>query len=361
MPAGIAEVAAKAGVSVATASRAINGRSGVSPATRARVLAAAAELRYVANNSARGLVTASTGTIGWVMHRFRPQVEIYPFYEAIMHGMDLELSHHGYHLMVTTMADEHVKDAASLGLVSQNRVDGLVLVGPGIPARFILQFRPLELPVLLIDNMIDAVPVDTVRNDDVQGGRIATEHLIGHGHQAIAALLGPDAWPSSALRGAGYRQAALAAGIEPVLFHGEETTPESGDSLLRQALAARPELTAIFTANDAMAFGAMRAIHSLGRSVPRDIAVIGFDDVTAAAFCHPELTTIRVFKRELGRLAALRMLDLVEQPESPPVQTLLATELIVRRSCGCHPATDTAAEPWQALTEERRPEPLENH
>lgn len=361
MPAGIAEVASKSGVSVATASRAINGRNGVSPDTRARVLAAAAELRYVANNAARGLVTARTGTFGWVVHRFPPQAEVYPFYEAIMHGMDLELSHHGYHLMVTTAANEHFKDAGTLGLVAQNRVDGLVLVGPGIPARFILQFRPLGLPVLLIDNTIDAVPVDTVRNDDVQGGRIATEHLIGHGHRVIAALLGPESWPSSALRGAGYRQAALAAGVEPLLFHGEETTPESGDALLRQALATRPDLTAVFTANDAMAFGAMRAIHSLGRSVPRDIAVIGFDDVTAAAFCHPELTTIRVFKRELGRLAALRMLDLVEQPESPPVQTLLATELIVRRSCGCQPATGKVGDPLLELSEERRPEPLENH
>lgn len=347
MAARIAQVAAKAGVSLATASRAVNGKLGVKPATRERVLAAAAELRYAANGAARGLVTTRTGTVGFVFNRFRPPEEVYSFYGVIMHGVEAELSRHGYHLLVATVTDDHLKDAAALGMVAEQRVDGVVLIGPDISARFVLQLKHLGLPVLLVDNAIEAVPVDSVRNDDRQGGRIATEHLIGHGHREVAALLGPESWPSSAHRGAGYREAIAAAGLTPHTFHGPETTAASGAALARDALAVRPGLSALFTANDAMAFGAIRAIGSRGRRVPEDVAVLGFDDVAAAAFCHPPLSTVRVFKEEMGRLAARRMLAMVAEPGAPPVQTLLATELVVRDSCGCgrSPAPTPAASP----------------
>jgi LacI family transcriptional regulator len=344
VPATISDVATSAGVSVATASRALNGKVGVKPETRERVLAAAQALRYAANGAARGLVTARTGTIGYLQHRSRPAEDVYPFYWVIMHELEAELGRHGYHLLVATVTDERLKDAASLGLVSENRVDAVVLTGPDFPARFILQLKHLGVPVLLVDHALDAVPTDSVRNDDRQGGRLATEHLIGHGHRRVAALLGPESWPSSVERGAGYREAVTAAGLEPHLFRGPDTTPESGEALTRQALAARPDLTAIFTANDAMAFGAMRALAGLGRRVPEEVAIVGFDDVAAAAYCHPPLSTVRVFKREMGRLAARRVLELVGEA-GPPVQILLSTELVTRRSCGCEPTAAPASLP----------------
>jgi LacI family transcriptional regulator len=334
----IAEVAHKAGVSLATASRAMNGQRGVKPETRERVLAAAQALRYAANGAARGLVTARTGTVGYLVHRRRPPEDVYPFYSVIMHGMEAELSRHGHHLLITTVTDDQLADATALALIAENRVDGVVLIGPDFPARFILQLKHLRLPVLLIDNTLAAVPIDSVRNDDRQGGRIATEHLIGHGRRVIAALLGPADWPSSAHRGAGYREALAAAGLEPHPFHGPDTTPETGEALAREAFAARPDLAAIFTANDAMAFGALRALATLGRRVPDDVAVVGFDDVAAAAFCHPPLSTVQVFKRDLGKLAARRVLELITEPGSPATETLLATALVVRGSCGCAPA-----------------------
>jgi LacI family transcriptional regulator len=333
----IADVATKAGVSAATASRALNGKLGVREDTRERVLAAAADLRYAANGAARGLVTTRTGTIGYLARRGRPPLDTDPWSWAITHGMEAELSRHGYHLLVASVTDDQLKDAAALGLVAENRVDGIVLLGPDIPPRFILQLKQLGLPVLLVDNTLDAVAIDAIRNDDRAGGRLATEHLLGHGHRTVAALLGPESWPSSAERGQGYREAVRAAGLEPHVFRGSHTTPETGVALLREALAALPGLTAVFTANDAMAFGAMRAATDLGRRVPDELAIVGYDDVPAAAYCHPPLSTVRTFSREMGRLAANRMLDMVGETATPPVQI----QLVVRRSCGCDPATET--------------------
>lgn len=342
MAATIADVATKAGVSPATASRALNGKLGVREDTRKRVLAAAAELRYAANGAARGLVTTRTGTIGYLARRGRPPLDADPWSWAITHGMEAELSRHGHHLLVASVTDDQLKDAAALGLVAENRVDGVVLLGPDIPARFILQLKHLGLPVLLVDNTLEATAIDSVRNDDRAGGRAAAQHLLGHGHQAVVALLGPESWSSSAQRGQGYREALHAAGLEPNLFHGSHTTPETGDALMREALAAMPGLTAVFTANDAMAFGAMRAAADLGRRVPEEIAVIGFDDVPAASYCHPPLTTVRTFSREMGRLAANRLLDMIGGNATPPVQIHVATELVVRRSCGCDPTNAPA-------------------
>jgi LacI family transcriptional regulator len=335
MRVGITEVATKAGVSPATASRALNGKRGVDPATRARVLDAAADLRYSASAAGRGLVTARTATIGYLVHHRRTPEEIYPFYGVIMHALEAELSRNGHHLMITTVADEQLEDAAALPMLAENRVDGVVLIGPDFPDQFLVQLQHLGRPMLLVDNTLDAVPIDTIRIDDRQGGRLATEHLIDHGHRQIAALLGPAEWPSSADRGEGYRRAMTAAGLTYHVFHGPETTAVAGGTLLREALAREPTLSAIFTANDAMAFGVLSAASAMGLRVPEDLAVIGFDDVSTAAYVQPPLTTVRVFKRDLGRLAARRMLELVAEPDAPPVQTTVAVELVVRRSCGC--------------------------
>lgn len=342
MAATIADVATKAGVSAATASRALNGKLGVRDDTRERVLAAAAELRYAANGAARGLVTTRTGTIGYLARRGRPPLDADPWSWVITQGMEAELSRHGYHLLVASVTDDQLKDAAALGLVAENRVDGVVLLGPDIPARFILQFKQLGLPVLLVDNTLDAVEINSIRNDDRSGGRLATEHLLGHGHRSIAALLGPESWHSSAQRGLGYREAMVAAGLEPHVFRGSHTISETGDALLREAFTAVPGLTAVFTANDAMAFGALRAAAEIGRRVPEELAIVGFDDIPASGYCHPPLTTVRTFSREMGRLAANRVLDMIGESAAPPVQILLATELVVRRSCGCDPTTTPA-------------------
>jgi LacI family transcriptional regulator len=336
MPASLREVADRAGVSLATASRALNGRGGVKSETRQRVLEVAQELQFSFSMAARGLVTTRTETICYVVHQRHAPFDGDPFYPIIMHGVEAELRRHDYHLLLSTISDEQFKDVSTFKPVAEQRVDGVLLAGPDISPRFILALKQLEVPVLLIDNVLENGTIDAVYSDDIQGGRLATRHLLEHGHSKIVALLGPDAWASSAHRGQGYRETMIAAGLVPQIFHAEDTTMETGSNMMQQALLAVPDLTAIFAANDAMALGAMRVLTQQKRRVPKDVAVIGFDDTAYSALVDPPLSTVKIFKHEMGRAAARRMLTmLTEEDGGPAMQTVLATELVLRRSCGC--------------------------
>ncbi|QBD77115.1 LacI family transcriptional regulator [Ktedonosporobacter rubrisoli] len=335
MDANLAEIAQKAGVSLATASRALNGKGGVKAETRERVLAVAQELRYTVSMAARSLATARTETICYVVHQRHVPLDIDPFYSIIMHGIEAELSRQGYHLLLTTISDEQFKADGMFKPVAERRVDGVILAGPDIAPSFILALKQAEVPLVLVDNTLTAATVDAINSDDILGGKQATEHLIAHGHQTIVALLGPDDWASSSQRGRGYRRAMVAANLTPYLFHAHDTTFDTGKQLMSEALDAVPNLTAVFAANDAIALGAMRTLSQRGRHVPADIAIIGFDDTSLSALSTPALSTVKVFKHEIGRLAAHRMLDILSEESTPPVQMLVATELIPRTSCGC--------------------------
>ena len=339
MSGSLVDIAAKAGVSIASASRALNGKSGVKPETRDRILAVARELQYSASMTGRGLATSRTQTICYVMNQLYDPVEEDPFYPVITRGVEAELSSKGYHLLLTTARSEQLKSVANFKPVTEGRVDGVILVGPDISPRFIIELKHQGIPVLLIDNNLPTLPIDTVNNDNLQGGQLATTHLIEHGHSTIVALLGPQSWFSSMRRGQGYQLTMQQANLTPHIFYAESgTTIETGKELMCQALDALPNLTAVFAANDAMAVGAMRMLAQRKLRVPDDIAVIGFDDTLYSALSEPPLSTIRVFKRELGKLAANRILAMLEDIDNanrPEVQTLLATDLVPRRSCGC--------------------------
>ena len=331
-------IAAKAGVSIATASRALNGKGGVKEETRKRVLEIAQELQYSVSMVGRGLATSRTDTISYVINRKSESLNDDPFYPIIMRGLEAELYSHGYHLLLTTIDATRFKSVTEFRPVMEQRVDGVILAGPDIPPRLIIELEQRNVPTLLIDNDFPMHSIDTVNSDNVQGGRLATEHLLQHGHRSIVALMGPANWNSSAQRGQGYQDAMVAAHLPVHIFHMPDTTARTGALALRQALAKVPDVTAVFTANDAMALGVIRELQQQQRRVPEDVAVIGFDDVAMSELYEPPLTTIKVFKREIGRLAARQMLDMLDEqvnPERVAVRTLLATELIARRSCGC--------------------------
>ncbi|GCE22268.1 LacI family DNA-binding transcriptional regulator [Dictyobacter kobayashii] len=343
MSEGLEEIAAKAGVSIATASRALNGKGGVKEETRQRVLTVAQEMQYSVSMVGRGLATSRTETICFVVSSKSDSLNDDPFYPIIMRSLESELSNHGYHLLITTIDVTQSKSASEFRPVMERRVDGVILAGPDIPPRLIVDLQQRGIPVLLVDNDLAALSIDTVNSDNKQGGLKATEHLIQHGHSAIVSLLGPNSWYSSLMRGQGYREAMVAANLTPMVFHVDATTAKTGALAMRQALEAVPNLTAVFAANDAMAVGAMRELLQQGRRVPEDVAVIGFDDVAMSELYEPPLTTIRVYKREIGRQAARQMLDMLSEnssTERAPMQILLSTELMIRRSCGCKTITE---------------------
>jgi len=337
MPARIGDIARRLGVSTASVSRALNDRPGVSEDLRQRILAAAQELDFAPNMAARGLATQRTQTIGLVLGKKETPVDADPFYPLITQGAEACLAQQGYHLILTTVDGTQAASASAFKLVREQRVDGLILAGPDISPAFIIALRQSGLPCVLVDNCLQETPIDCVVSDDQAGAAAAVEHLVQHGHRQILCLSGPQEWASSRERSQGYRLAMQRAGLaeQARVLHAPGTTIDTGQALLRQALDEGLHPTAVFAINDSMAIGAMRAAQAAGLRVPEDLALIGFDDISWAELATPPLTTVHIYKEEMGSLAARRLLDLLGRSDSVPVRSIVGTRLVVRRSCGC--------------------------
>lgn len=331
----MAEIARRLGVSIATVSRVFNDQPGVSAELRQRVLEAGVQLNYAPHSGARGLATTRTHTVAFLtLHRSLPLDEDY-FYQRIMLGAQQELASRGYYLLVAVLEPEQASDLTNLRLLREHRVDGLILAGPEIPPRPVLALQSKHIPLVLVDNTLPHTAVDCVLSEDENGGYTATQHLIEHGHTRIAMLSGPEAWPSNQARLRGYRQAMLERSLQPLEVHDRETTLESGMRTMQAALEKTAEVSAVFAANDSMALGAIRAARTVGRETPRDLAVIGFDDLDWAEHADPPLSTVKVYKRRMGAVAARRLIELLQGEDDAPIRSSVSTSLIVRSSCGC--------------------------
>lgn len=332
------EMADRLGVSTATVSRAMNDKPGVSSETRERVLALAQELQYQPNLAARSLATSRTNTILFIVHRRQFSESEDPFYPFIMHGLEDSLKLDGYNVMLLTLDDEQLASGpAKLRVLQEKRADALVLAGPDISPKFILGASTLGLTTLLVDNKLRESSYTSVQPQNEEGAQASTNHLIeAHHHRDIALLRGPSGWASSDERAAGYLAAMSEANLEPIIVKAEDTTIETGREAAKRALEHHPEITAVVTANDAMAIGAMRAVLRMGRRIPQDLAVVGFDDISWASYADPPLTTVRIPTVEMGRLAGRLLLELMDGSVTVKTRVRVATQLVVRQSCGCN-------------------------
>ena len=337
----IRDLAQHVGVSVATVSRALNDKPGVSSEVRQKVLQVARELEYRPNLAARNLSTSRTHSVLFIVHRRQFPAAVDPFYPYIMHGLEERLSGEGYSVMLVTLNDEQMANGPSaLPALQERRSDAIVLAGPDISPSFILATANMGLPTLLVDNALKRTPFPSVQADNEGGCRAATAHLIEvHGHKKIALLRGPSKWESCEERAAGYLLAMEEAGLEPCVVQVEDTTLETGQQAIKRAIKDHPKISAVVASNDAMAIGTMRAARRLGLKIPTDLAVTGFDNITWAAYSDPPLTTVRVPTIEVGRLAARLLLERMGGALTVPSRTTIATELVVRNSCGCQDAS----------------------
>ncbi len=334
----IADIAQAIGVSPATVSRALNGKAGVSEAIRAQIVAEAGRLNFVANGAARSLATTRTENVAFAIYQPPLTTDHFfgPFYSRIMFGAEQELQEHDYHLLVTTLTDDHIAHPEQWSVARGSRADGVIVAGPLIPSRFIMGMQALGLPTVLVDNAAPAASVDAVLGDDRGGARKLAEHVLRHGHQRIVVIAGPKDWVTNSERCAGFAAALRAARVKPLaVLHAEATTHDTGYALTREALNQRP--TAILAINDAMAMGAIDAVHAAGLSVPGHVAVTGFDDIEPSRHLAVPLTTVHLPKQTLGRLAARLLLDRIERPDTPHQRVLVETAPVIRRSCGCPP------------------------
>ncbi|WP_376791284.1 LacI family DNA-binding transcriptional regulator [Thermoflexus sp.] len=320
-------IAQRAGVSVATVSRALSGRGRVDPATRERILRIAEELGYAPDMAARSLVLRRTENIGFLIHAIQ-SLSPHTFYGEILTAVERELRRHRYHLHFAMVEDETLPP-----LIKENRVDGLLLVGCDLSPTLIQSLKERGIPLVLVDNHLPGV--DSVFTDNIGGAFQATAHLIRLGHRRIAFVTETMDNLSFRERFEGYRQALEAHHLmfDPELVAEGERGFEGGFAAMNRLLE-RTRPTAVVAANDPTAASAMRAIRARGLQIPKDIAVVGFDDDPLAVHTDPPLTTMRVFRSKMAALAVARLLDLTKNPEQPALHIRIETQLVVRQSCG---------------------------
>lgn len=346
------DIADRLGVSVATVSRALNDKPGVGTETRQRVLKLAQEIQYRPNLAARSLATSRTQNVLFIVHRRRFSDAKDPFYPYIMQGLEETLTGEGYSVILVTLDDSQLNAGpTALRVFHEQRPSAIVMAGPDISSSFILDTVALGICTVLVDNALSDSSLPAVMQDNFEGCRMATNHLIEiHGHEHIALLSGPEWWISSEERTTGYVVEMEAAGLQPSIYLMDDTTIETGQEAARRALGAQPEITALVAINDAMAIGAMRAAQEMGLTVPEDLAIVGFDNTSWAAYTTPPLTTVSVPMKDMGRLAAQVLLDRINGTPTTVTRTTAAAELIIRGSCGCPQAKRTiTSEPTDVL------------
>ena len=325
----IREVAESAGVSYATVSHVINNTRVVSEETRERVLAAMTELNYRPNALARSLRQGKTNTIGLVL----PD-SANPFFAEISRSIEDEAFRKGYSVFLCNTELDTQRELFYVDVLSKKQVDGIIFVAAGDQADSLDFLLRQGMSVVMIDRDLPQVEVDAVLTDHQLGGLLATRHLIELGHKRIACIAGPSSITPSAERITGYRRALEEANLpcdETLILRGDYHA-QSGMEITHSILKMDPRPTAIFTLNDLMALGALRAAAEAGCSIPKDLAVVGYDDLELARFTNPPLTTIAQPKKEIGTQAVSLLVDRLSQKSRPPRRLVLPPVLIIRRS-----------------------------
>lgn len=325
----IREVAESAGVSYATVSHVLNNTRVVSQETRERVLAAMAALNYRPNALARSLRQGKTNTLGLVL----PD-SANPFFAEISRTIEDEAFNKGYSVFLCNTELDTQRELFYVDVLSKKQVDGIIFVAAGDQADSLDFLIQRGMPVVMIDRNVPNVEVDAVLPDHQLGGFLATRHLLELGHTRIACIAGPSSITPSAERITGYRNALEQAGIpydESLVVRGDYHA-QSGMDITHSLLKMDSRPTAIFALNDLMALGALRAAAEAGCLVPKDIAVVGYDDLELSQFTNPPLTTIAQPKKEIGTQAVQLLVDRISQKSRPPSRLVLPPALIVRRS-----------------------------
>lgn len=326
-------VAARAGVSRATASRVLRGATNVSDDAREAVLQAARETAYAPNRAARALVTRRSDSVAFLVAESEDRLFTDPYFLAMLRGAHTQIAAAGLQL-IFVIASTPAEAAQFEHFAAGGHVDGVLLVSLHGDDRLPQRLERLGVPTVINGRPLSGDPsLCYVDSDNVAGARAATELLIARGAQRIATITGPQDMCAGQDRLQGYR-AALTDARRPVdqrLIAVGDFSVDGGDRAMNALLAADPDVDAVFAASDLTAIGAMRAIEHSGRRVPDDIAVIGFDDLREAALTSPPLTTVRQPIAELGQTMAGLLVRRIAG-DAPERATVLPVELVERRT-----------------------------
>ena len=324
----MADVAREAGVSLMTVSRALNDKDGISPITRTLVYAVVDRLGYRRSGIARSLVTKHTGTLGLVV----PD-NSNPYFSEVARGVEHAAYAEGYNVFLCNTEEDSRREQAVMQSLADKQVDGIIVCSPRLQDDDLSRLLSYFPTCVLINRVIDGHSSSAIHTDDDNGAQRAVGHLIERGHRKIGMLAGPERSFSGRLRQHGYMTALADAGIVPDEGWVRYCLPmvDASQEAAVDLLTRHPNLTALFCFNDLVAVGALKACNQLGRCVPEEMAVVGFDDIPLASLVTPALTTMHIPCYGIGLRAGKTLLDQIGGKAEKSL-TVLPVELAVRAS-----------------------------
>jgi LacI family transcriptional regulator len=332
----IEDVARATSLSISTISLVLNNKANVSDATRRKVQEAIQALGYHPSRSARGLASKASGNIGFILTDDHFS-EVEPFYTRVFLGTEFEARTHNYYILLTTVPNRAKRGGSIPRFLQEKNVDGVIVAGKFNP-KLIEHIDRLGLPIVLVDYAVRGARYSTVLIDNFKGAQAAAQHLIGNGRREIAFIGGDPDHPSILERFAGYKATLQEHGIsfnpQLVVSDEEDTRIHNGYNAIERLLKQGGKPDALFAANDAMAIGALNYLKAAGKRIPEDIAIVGFDDIELSSHVEPNLTTVRVFTAEMGKIAVKRIVEMIREKTRHVFTVHLPVELVVRASSG---------------------------
>ena len=325
----IKDIAQIAGVSPSTVSRALNDSPLIREETKARIREIAAALGYERNELARGLVKGASGALGLLV----PDITN-PFFAEITKGVEEVARERGFGVVLCTTENEPARENEYIKLLRRKRVDGLVIATVTLDDPHLLELERFRIPFVLVSRLAEKVEAPFVVVDDRKGGRLAVEHLVNLGHKKIGFIGGPANVHSSLERMQAYREVLAERGLP---FRRSwatfaSFTQEAGRIVGKTMLSGKDRPTAIFAANDLIALGVMEAAEELRLRIPEDLSLVGFNNIAYAALPRIQLTTVAQPMREMGRIAAEFVVEVLEGKREPRLSLKLEPTLIIRRT-----------------------------
>jgi LacI family transcriptional regulator len=327
--ANIKDVALKAGVSTATVSYVLNNTRSISDEVRKRVRKAAEELDYQPSTLARSLRKNKTFTIGIII----PD-NTNPYFADILRGMEDAFFKSGYSVFLCNSDRNVEKETQYLEALVNRNVDGIALIPSETDTKESIRLRQLKKPLVIVDRVLPDFSSSVIQMDNVAGAYDAVKYLCQLGHKRIACLAGPRDVPTSQQRVEGYKKALEESGISvdtELVFYGDFQI-ESGIRFFPVIRSLPQKPTAIFSCNDLMAIGLLKAARNAGCRIPEDCSIIGYDDILISSHVTPSLTTMAQPRYEMGHTAAEMLISKIADP-SAPERKILKARLVIRESC----------------------------
>ncbi|HTS13458.1 MAG TPA: LacI family DNA-binding transcriptional regulator [Candidatus Limnocylindrales bacterium] len=332
----IHEVAKRARVSIATVSRTINGIPTVTPQLSRRVWKVIEELGYYPNTQARALVSGRSRTFGLIVSEITN-----PFFPEIVQGFEDMAVQHNYEVLLTSTVHDPKRMALSVRRMIERRVEGVAIVTFGMEEALADDLKSRNVPLVFIDVGPPLPRISNIRIDYLHGLRQAVQHLAALRHERIGFISGPLTLKSAVARQRAFSQSMEEIGleIEPRYLIEGNHTMEGGIAAMRKLLALPKRPTAVICSNDMTAMGAMRESYDQGVHIPRDLSVIGFDDIRLAQFVLPPLTSVKMSQLEIARLAFNALMNDVQRKTPSPTgsEYTLRTTLVLRHSTAMAP------------------------